>query len=324
MSEGEWDPFRIITVVEDDYAVWPLVAFRDERNRTVVISSFGGGDEIAAWDVRTGQRGWSYDGGEYFCYATSVISSRGGRSILIVGHEDGAERFDARTGEQLSSFPLRETAVWGVDSGILSSGQEIVVAAGYDGSVHRWDPATAESVGSPLEGHAISVKSVALAPISAQGTMIVSGDDAGVIRRWDAVSGEPIGDPIQSFDGPVRQIASVNIASSGTMLITTGSEGEISRWDALTGEKIGDTHRVGAGIAQISTVYVDGICQILSAGSDNCMRRWEAMSGRLLDASTPGYSVTAVDDVDGLLTVASGTIDGKLILCHPGGEVPAR
>jgi WD40 repeat protein len=60
------------------------------------------------------------------------------------------------------------------------------------------------------------------------------------------------------------------------------------------------------------TVVTEGRTQLISTGCDGVIRRWDAVSGDLIDEPLSGYSATAFT-VNGTSWIAAGTIDNDTI-----------
>ena len=80
--------------------------------------------------------------------------------------------------------------------------REVIVSAGYDGTVRVWDAVTGQPA-SPLTGHG-SVYAVAAGRAGDREVIVSAGDD-GTVRVWDAVTGQPVAQ--QQFPDAIRSLA---------------------------------------------------------------------------------------------------------------------
>ncbi|KAG2344774.1 WD40 repeat-like protein, partial [Suillus weaverae] len=83
-----------------------------------------------------------------------------------------------------------------------------------DKTVRVWDAKTDEALGSPLQGHASSVCSVAILP---DGRCVVSGSDGKTIWVWNMEAGEALSAPLQGHTG---RVLSVIILSEGNRIVS--------------------------------------------------------------------------------------------------------
>jgi WD40 repeat protein len=81
----------------------------------------------------------------------------------------------------------------------------------------------------PIQGHTVSVSSVAFSP---DGARIASGSGDNTIRVWDARTGEAVMEPIQ---GHTKWVSSVAFSPDGAHIVSGSSDNTIRVWDARTG-----------------------------------------------------------------------------------------
>ncbi len=112
-----------------------------------------------------------------------------GRPVFASGARGDAfvRIWDATTGGPRSVLPqagpVRAVVFAGPDDGVL-------VTAGVDGVVGRWDPATGAPIGAPLPGGAGPVAALASARLGERSFVAAAGADRR-LRVWDAATGAP-------------------------------------------------------------------------------------------------------------------------------------
>jgi hypothetical protein len=116
------------------------------------------------------------------CYALASATLADGRTVLVTANEDGIARQDVVSGTVYSpSGDEQPVTIWDVATVTLPGGRVLIAGAGHDWLVYRWDAATGEAVGEPLEGHPLSVWEVTAAT-QADGTpMLVTGCERGSV-----------------------------------------------------------------------------------------------------------------------------------------------
>ncbi|MDT0487128.1 WD40 repeat domain-containing protein [Streptomyces doebereineriae] len=295
--------------------MWPLLFGRLSSDQMVLISGAAHPDNrLCCWDAMTGESVWGLQDGElrYGCFDLSVIKAHDGRDVLAVSTEVGVQRWEARSGIRLEdTSDLTLGTIWGLDSIVAADGSPILVGAGNDHMVYRWDPISGTTAGTPLAGHRSSVKCVAVGDVPARGVLIASGSDDGTVRRWDGATGECVG----VSDVINAEILDMNllVSRSGVSVLTCGdSDGVLHRWDAVTGERLGNPIETGEMVGSLTSVDVADEPRIVAPSASGLVRQWHAVTGRLIDESHTGMSVAAVVLPDGRALLASGTEDGDI------------
>ncbi|MET7472795.1 WD40 repeat domain-containing protein [Streptomyces sp. NPDC005648] len=294
-------------------AVRPILAPGTDGSN-LIVSIMGVETVIHGWDLTTGASLWSFTEELPGWYDAVLAGLPDGRSILAVSTEDGVERWNAHTGEPLDSVDSSDWTIWGMEVATFPDGRTVLLGAGHNHAVFRWDVASGEQLGAPLRGHETSVRAVGLVGLSATDAVIMSGDDAGYLRRWDAITGAPIGVPVEGHASLVTSICRLPTADGGSLFASSDVEGEVSRWDAVTGERVGDPLTAGSDVRFLTTACPGGIPLLLAAGSSGVILAWHAWTGEAIDLSLSGVSVAALDQPDGTTLIAVGTAQGEIRL----------
>ncbi|WP_189189204.1 WD40 repeat domain-containing protein [Streptomyces albiflavescens] len=296
------------------YGAWPLLA-ETADGQLVVLSSSNGGDRCSRWDPETGREVWSiefYAGG---VRGKAVTCPPGGGAVLASANEDGVERLDALTGEELSSPYMEEVGtVWDVAAGLLPGGRRFFVGAGHDGRVFRWDAMSGDPLGAPLTGHRGCVMAVTAVPGRDGTAVFASGDENGVILRWNPETGERIGNPLTGSCTAISQITSLILPTGSTLLIGTDSDSTLWRWDASTGESVGEPISLGSEDPKVAPAVVDGAARLFTSGADDMVREWDAATGELVGIPWTGIDIEALARADGSTVFATGSPDGDISL----------
>ena len=146
--------------------------------------------------------------------------------------------------------------------------RRIVITAGRDGSVRRWNAKDGALAGQPIEKVGYGFKRS-----SADGKFVVTCDWDGTVRLWNAENGTSVG-RVMKHDGGVT---GVEFSPEGKTLITAGREGTARLWSAEAGTPIGQPMRLPSTVTAIS-FSPDGKT-LLAGSADGTAQRWSAEHG---------------------------------------------
>lgn len=298
-----------------DGIVWPLLFGRFSSDRMVLVSGVANPENLLrCWDAMTGDMIWGLKHGElrYGCFGLALVRAGDGRDVLAAATEVGVQRWDACSGTRLEDTgDLTPGTVWGLDSCVTADGSPLLVGAGNDHLVYRWDPILGTTAGTPLVGHHSSVKCVVAGDVPGPGVLIASGSDDGTVRRWDGATGECV----SVSDAIAAEILDLDllVSQSGISVLTYGdSDGVLHRWDAVSGQPLGEPIDTGEMVGSLASTDVAGEPRVIASSESGLVRQWHAVTGRLVDESHAGMSVAAIALADGRALLASGTEDGDI------------
>jgi len=249
------------------------VAVGPYRGREVAVSC-GIDQTVRLWNLE--QRGPL--GRPHTAHTDSVtavaIGRLGGRDVIVSGSADSTVRvWDDLNAPQLhvSTLAGHVRDIWSVAIG--KGDRELVVAAGGDGTLHRWQ-LTGLDADEPLPGHTDTAWSVAVGQ-AGEREIIVSGSADGTVRRWDAISGKPFGEPIAAHVDAVRAVA-IGRAHERDAIASGGFDTTVRLYDAQTGSAYGGPLAGHASVVQAVAIgHVDGRPVVVSASDDGTIRIWD-------------------------------------------------
>lgn len=155
--------------------------------------------------------------------------------------------------------------------------------------MRRWDFATGEPIGDPINGHADTVRVIACSQL-ADRRIIVTGSDDQSIRVWDLATGEPIGREYR-HNSPVRALACTRL--HGRPVVAAGDGSRIRLWDLDNGKPIG---RVLAGhsswLQTIACVELPTGPIAVTGADDHTVRIWDLTVGEQIGDPLTGHSGT--------------------------------
>jgi WD40 repeat protein len=277
---------------------------------------------------------------------TALALGPGG--LLLMAREDGAvELLDAHTGEARRSLRGAASAIRA-----LACGDGLVLAAGEERLVHRWELSTGRAL-PPLAGHQRPVlglgldaegrlwtvgkdqrlcawnprASVAAPALSGhgggvracclQGERAFTGGRDGLVRSWDL----GIGGPLELWLRGGSAITCMLGLSSGGLVVGR-SDGSMLCLHAPEQRRWGQRRAHEGPLTCLARS--DGL--VFSGGADGVMRAWDLASGLPVSAQ-PHHAVRLrclALSPDGEL-LASGGYDGSLVVASPlGGGSPAH
>lgn len=222
----------------------PVQPHHMQARRVLPVTASGGrlllaveGASTRLVDALTGEPAggqWEIDSD---IYTTAVAPFADGRIISVSAHADGLTRHDALSGAAYP--PPHDFTLWDIAAATLPDGRVVIGGAGHDWLVYRWDAATGQPVGEPLEGHQLSVKAITVARQADGRPMFVTGDELGQVLRWDAATGEQISQPLPGTSGHISDLEVVGLPGGRQILAGLDYDNNLYRWDPVTGNPLG-------------------------------------------------------------------------------------
>ncbi|NPV65869.1 MAG: protein kinase [Anaerolineae bacterium] len=250
--------------------------------------------------------------------AATAITSRAALDLsLLLSLEAlrSADTFEARSSlltglqaqPQLITF-LHGHTDWVRDVAFSPDGR-MLVSAGRDGTIRRWDVAARQPIDPPLTGHTDWINGLAFSP---DGSLLASAGRDRTIRLWDAASGEPIGDPLV---GHAAEVWAIAFSPDGAALVSGDAEGGLLLWN-LTGTPTITRRLEGHTGAIYAVAFSPDGRLIASAGEEQTIRLWDAASGEALGdplAAHANWVLALAFSPDGT-RLASVGVDASVIL----------
>ncbi|KAH9834934.1 quinon protein alcohol dehydrogenase-like superfamily [Rhodofomes roseus] len=165
-----------------------------------------------------------------------------------------------------------------VNSAVFSPDSAFVVYGELGGAIHARDAETGDAIGQPLNGHTMTVCSLAF---SLDGKFIASGSFDTTVRVWSFEHGRLAGHRV--LKGHTASVESVVFSLDGHLLASTSSNGDICIWDAAQ-NTTGHTNPIGERSGHID-VGVEVVAfspngrQLASASRDGTVCIWDAHTG---------------------------------------------
>lgn len=178
--------------------------------RTLLAVSCG--RTVFLWDPETGESAGRPIGYPLPVCALAAVPGPDGRMLLAAASGRVVHLSEAgmRPGVALVGHGDRVNALAVVE---LPDTTRVLVSAGDDRTLRRWDPLTARPIGEPLVGHKGQVRALATV-----GTTLASASFDGTIRLWDPTLGK--GDVVVVLGGALSGLAMA--ASADTAILAAG------------------------------------------------------------------------------------------------------
>ncbi len=231
-------------------------------------------------------------------HGINTLSVRDGE--CIVGRDDGAV-VDLARGDVLT----RHDTI--VNTVSVSPDGRTVVSGDYRGVLHltpRGD--SGAMVASSADGGG-PINSVVWDP---NGTRFFTGGYDGMIRQWS-----PEGRCMARWQAHQAPIKSLAWSTTTQALIVGSSDGSLSSW--LDGqERWRARHDELVLVNAVAVADDDGAGVVVTASRDLLVRRWDVVTGRLLETLPHGHikSVKAVSVSPGGDRIVTGSYDGSALL----------
>jgi WD40 repeat protein len=216
-----------------------------------------------------------------------------GRTILLIGTDGVARRFDADTGRALDDY-FRHPGP--VAAAFSADGKVAVTMETASGQSRLWDCLTGRPLGPLLRGTGMTTSCL----LSPDGNRLAVVGPGGTVRIQDVRTANPIGKPMTVGGSLVPVVWSPD----GRRILTGSPTGAAQWWDAATGEPLGEPVRHGGSIAAVA-VSPDG--KTFATGCDDgILRFWDTAtrqpSGPPLDLGSKFRSVAYSPDGKWLAT----------------------
>jgi WD40 repeat protein/serine/threonine protein kinase len=282
-----------------------MVAFLD--GRTVLTRSEH--QEVRLWKVSPGglrPRAFpsALDG------VKALVTSRDGRLVLSGSLANGAQFWDAATGDDVG-LPILPPSDSETQAVALSPHGRLVLTGTWNpltrrGEAQLWDANTNNPLGRPLV-HPGPVWAVAFSP---DGETILTGCSGpgkrGEARLWQTATGKRLGKPLE-HGAPVLAVA---FSPDGKTVATASQDRTARLWVTATGRPAGPALRHEGWVTAVA-FSPDGT-KLLTGCRDGMARLWQVSTGRLLGAPLfHGGEVFAVafSPKEGGRTVLTGGVD---------------
>ncbi|MFE7973083.1 WD40 repeat domain-containing protein [Streptomyces shenzhenensis] len=283
-----------------------------QDGQPLLFTSVPNGSDVSCWDIRTGGRVWCDNEGMSGCNDRALMRLPDGGLRLACATEDGVEWWDALTGRRRPEMTWEEQTIWALTGGVLPDGHPILLGAGHNGKMYRWDAASGDLLGtSPSNADRGSMMAVGFVSFPGHAGVVVSGDDDGRIWRWNPVNGDQMGEPIEGHGCQVDIIRGLPVPGK-PLFVSSDQEGVLKRWNAVTGAPIGSAVETGSDVFSLATASVGGVPVLFAAGADETVRAWDANTGEPLDLRLRSAVVSALTQPDGTALVATSTPQGEI------------
>jgi WD40 repeat protein len=264
------------------------------------------------------------------------------------------------------AFPNNSIFVWDLPSGKRLGGEadhdgvflgrvafglegQVVVSAGADGTVQRWEAATGKLLGRMHTGHPTQ----AAVAWSGDGKVLIAGQADGSLSRFDPGNGKKQ----RTWPGHKEPVRAVALAPDNKVLASSGT-GSVVLWDVDTSKKLGQlpagglpvqrlcfspdgTHLAVAdaqeirlfevkqgkellklSFASLSLAFSPDGKQLAAGGPNQVVRVWELPSGHVQHIFTGqvGYVLSVAFSPDGRTLAAGNWMNTRLYELASGQE----
>ena len=191
-------------------------------------------------------------------------------------------------------------------------GKGLIASTSMDRRIHLWDSMTGRSI-YQMPIHDCMINCIVA---SHDGSVLVTADEKGRIQFWDPVR-RTLESTIDPHSGSVHALA---ISPDDGMLAAAGEDRKITLWDLASNQSKGVLEGHEETITDLEFSR-DGRT-LLSSSRDDTIRIWNPMSGaleRTLESTAHDFMSIAINPASD--QVASGTIDGQILLWDEDGEL---
>lgn len=324
-----------------DGPVYALACLADESGTSRVLSA-GGDGTIRLWEPRDGSEHSRFVG--HMGAVTALAHPPSLPPVVVSAGLDAALRvWHVPTGRQRVAPAVGHTSWVNALARAVVGGRQMLISAGADGLLHRWDlesgapyenppPLARAPAGdvAPPEGTGLllgaaraeedrPVRVHALAVTLHEGRpLVVSAGPDGLLRCWDAERGTPYGDSFTPATAPVHAV-STTVLAGRPLVVAGGADGRLHCWDVATGRRRGlPLAGHTGGVNALTCMELDTGPTVLSCGDDGTLRLWDLTTGLPVcppvDAHSGWATALAGLLVDGRPLAVTGGQDGRVRL----------
>jgi WD40 repeat protein len=193
----------------------PVIALAYSPDGNTIVTSNG---MPQLWNVGTGKRiGEPFLG--HTDIVTSVVFTEDGRSLISSGI-DGTIRLWRTDDHSLA----RTIETGDVCQFVAYDPNQNVVACRDRGVISRWDLATGQKVGEPLEGHNGTIQDLAF---GYDGQVLASTSSDRTVRLWYLATGQQIGEPMRASNDDTF---SITFSPDDRLLAAASADHNIVLW----------------------------------------------------------------------------------------------
>ncbi len=298
------------------------------EGRPIVVS---GGDDrtLRRWDLETGQLIGDPLTGHTHCVRALAVGMVDGRPVVASGGLDQMlRRWDLVTGLSWGEAVLAHpdpTGGW-MSNGIralaigIIDDHSVVVSGGGDGTVRRWDLATGQQIGEPIQ-HPWQVSAVAVCMVD-ELSVVVAADgfpsSRYLVRCWNLATGELMGEPLVGHTSVVCAVATA-IIDGRVAVVSGGADCTVRCWDFPRGPSTDKLlSDLTQGVAVLEIGMLDGRPIVVSAGgwvSDCTVRRWDLETGKSIGEELK------IEKSAPAMTAKLGLLNGRSVGVSSGNDL---
>jgi WD40 repeat protein len=281
------------------------INFSNDGERVAIIERPG---KLSIWDVHTAKLVHEYieTSATYDLYFNETEWSPDGNTIItfVRNLNNSAKVWDVNSGKLLFSIKqpvsyIHEALQFSPDSKI------IIIAPESNDAVQLWDISTGKII-RELKGFSASVCSIRCSPDKKK---ILTASEDGTLNVWEAATGKRLLG-LTGHYGNLKNYPRINVfalfspkcaddTTGGNKIISfTNEDPVIKIWDANTGKLLTDLKGHNDGINDVN--FSPDAKFIVSASSDNTIKKWDVASGKCL------YTFTLFNNSACLKQVAGG------------------
>lgn len=178
------------------------------------------------------------------------------------------------------------------------------------GEIHLWDLVQQQILGSPLQGHADFVQTLAFSP---DGSKLATGGYDGTVILWDIETRRQLISPTKAFD---NFIASLTFSTDGSLLAASSGDGLITLWNVTNGQIQDKLPLNGSNGVMVIAFSPDQTSNLLVSGArfqhpptlwdlDSDEQQLLASDGRAVEslAFSRNGSMLATSNLEGVITL---------------------
>jgi WD40 repeat protein len=263
-----------------------------------LLASGSKDNTVRLWDVERAFELRKLSG--HTAWIKAVAFSPDGKWLASASVDGVVKLWEVATGRELKSL----SGGGSINTVAFSSDVRLLATGNAENSIQLWNAQNGQ-LERTLAGHTGAVLFVAFSP---DGKLLASGARDNSVKVWDAGSGRET----HTLAGHVERVRTLAFSPDSRRLASGGDDRKIKIWDAGKGREMRTLE--GHGDAVMSVAFTDGGRKLISAGAtQRTLMRWDAESGKQLEASSDAESLETLE-------AASFSFDGRFVATSNGDK----
>jgi WD40 repeat protein len=229
---------------------------------------------------------------------------------LVTADQGQLRLWDVATGRERLPFPGHPGTI---DQLVYARDGKTLSSRGPDGTVIRWDVATAQplsraEIAGPVDGSFV---------FSPDGRILVPASGPAPVSLWGVATGKEL----SRLHGHDKVINAAAFSPDGKALASAGDDGTACLWDVATAKELRTIRVPTQGYRMACVAFTPDGKALVTGSSDRTIRLWDCATGKLLREVATKQQFGEYEDRHRMVFSFLVAPDGHTLLAHADGRV---